>query len=581
MGADSIIVNAAFKEALSRAGAVVPDMSSVIEGQVEISKTYLRGITDVFANIKKDREETEAAQNIQLQAFKAQAKKAAQHILKEEQSQPMKLHDAIYDKFKALEEQFKLYNTTKDDDTPENEKMRADLYAQLQMIQNQAVKSRGVIAKIGTMVDDIVTGNYLSVQDLAVGRAIMSVDGNYENIELYFNEKNQLTYLVQLPGMEKAVEWTIDDFNDKIIAHNRQFDVYTQQGDTEWLRKGLTGELVDEDLVALTKDNYIKDVIRTERDFIDAAYSKMNGRKSWVSSLYDINENTVSIATKAIEYLFTEDMMDRISLVDVDGEGGITMADMDRDGDNKITEADLDDLSPEAQKLWQANIESIISALTKPKINGKANPAFNLDRSSSLLGDYYMDGLGDKYDAGKVIFENRPRNTTKLSDTAKENISKRNRINALVAKEDISISDIESITLEGGVFVEQEGNLVHFKKRHLTATADATTTLKTVNIKDKEGLRTALWNYGNVADQYRRGPGYSKMLGGTPTDPFPPDSHTDTKSKSGVPRVENAKENRYYLGHNGKTYLFVNGRYEEISSVEESVEEIEIDEEQL
>ena len=34
-------------------------------------------------------------------------------------------------------------------------------------------------------------------------------------------------------------------------------------------------------------------------------------------------------------------------------------------------------------------------------------------------------------------------------------VNKRNNINALVAKEDISISDIEKIQLEGGVYVEQ------------------------------------------------------------------------------------------------------------------------------
>ena len=498
MGADSIIVNAAFKEALSKAGAAVPDMSSVTKGQVEVNKTYLGGIANVFADMKKNREEIEAAQNVQLQAFKDQARRATSHILEHELSQPMKVHDAIYDKFKALEEEFKLYNTTGDDDNESNEKMRAHLYAQLGMISNQAVKSRGTIAEKGAMADDIV--NSPTAQELAVGRAIMGVDGNYENIELSFNEKGQLVYHVLLEGMDKPVSWTIDDFNEKIVIHNKANDVFEQTVANTFFKAGQDGETFTPESLVIVKDNYINEIIKNNRDFTDAAFSKSLGRKSWVNSLYDLNEDTVNIATKAIEYLFTEDMMDKIALVDVDNLGGITMLDVDTDESGTITKDDMENLSPEAQARWQANIESIIGALTKTD-----HPAFNLQRSSEMVGQYYMDGLDKEYQRG---LNNRPTDKSDLSDTAKENISKRDRINKLVAELKDDASDLETITLEGGVWVEQQGNLIHFKKRNTTATADAVTTLKTVHIKDKKGLTTWLWHYGKVADQYRRGPKY-------------------------------------------------------------------------
>ena len=498
MGASSIIVNAAFKEAISKAGAAVPDMSGVIEGQVKINKTYLGGIANVFADMKKNREELEAAQNVQLQAFKDQARKATNHILKHELSQPMKVHDVIYDKFKALEKEFEQYNTTGDDDNASNEKMRAHLYAQLGMISNQAVKSRGTIAEKGTMADDIVNSN--SAQDLAVGRAIMGVDGNYEHVELFFNDKDQLTYLVQLPGMDKAEEWTIDDFNEKIVIHNKGNDVFRQTKANSFFLAGQKGEKLSKENLIVTKDNYISELIKNKRDFTDEAFSKQLGKKSWVNSLYDLNEDTVNIATKAIEYLFTEDMMDKIALVDVDEKNGITMADMDTDGMNGITKDDMKNLSPEAQAHWQANIESIIGALTKTD-----HPAFNLDRSSSMLGNYYMDGLNKEYTRGT---QNQPKdNKTTVNATDQESISKRDDINTLVNQDTVTLNDIDKIRLRSGFEIVQErGNYAIYQ-----TTTTARSKIKEFDINDRESLRTALYNYGGVLNKHRTFEGISEF----------------------------------------------------------------------
>ena len=497
MGADSIIVNAAFKEAISKAGAAVPDMSNVIKGQVEVNKTYLGGIANVFADMKKNREEIEAAQSIQLQAFKDQARKAASHILEHELSQPMKVHDAIYDKFKALEKKFELYNTTGDDDNESNEKMRAHLYAQLGMITNQAVKSRGTIAKKATMADDVV--NSPTAQELAVGRAIMGVDGDYEHVELFFNKDSQLTYLVQLPGMDKAVKWTIDDFNEKIVIHNKENDVFEQTVANTFFKAGQEGETLTPERLAVVKDNYINEVIKNKRDFTDAAFSKSHGRKSWVNSLYDLNEDTINIATKAIEYLFTEDMMDKIALVDVDDLDGITILDVDTDESGTITKDDMKNLSPEAQAHWQANIESIIGALTKTD-----HDAFNLQRSSEMVGQYYMDGLGKEYTRG---FNNRPEDKITVTAADQESISKRNDINDLVNQEVITLNDIDKIKLRSGFEIVQErGNYVIYQ-----TTTTARSKIKEFDINDRESLRTALYNYGGVLNKHRTFKGISEF----------------------------------------------------------------------
>ena len=53
--------------------------------------------------------------------------------------------------------------------------------------------------------------------------------------------------------------------------------------------------------------------------------------------------------------------------------------------------------------------------------------------------------------------------------------------------------------------------------------------------------------------------------GGDAKNPFPPDSHTSITTTSGVPIAKTAEEGKYYLGHNGITYLFDGVSYKPIT----------------
>jgi len=299
--------------------------------------------------------------------------------------------------------------------------------------------------------------------------------------------------------MDKAVKWTIDEFNEKIVIHNKENDVFEQTVANTFFKAGQEGETLTPERLAVVKDNYINEVIKNKRDFTDAAFSKSHGRKSWVNSLYDLNEDTINIATKAIEYLFTEDMMDKIALVDVDDLDGITILDVDTDESGTITKDDMKNLSPKAQAHWQANIESIIGALTKTD-----HPAFNLQRSSEMVGQYYMDGLGKEYTRG---FNNRPEDKITVTAADQESISKRNDINDLVNQEAITLNDIDKIKLRSGFEIVQErGNYVIYQ-----TTTTARSKIKEFDINDRESLRTALYNYGGVLNKHRTFKGISEF----------------------------------------------------------------------
>ena len=523
MAASSVLVNAAFLEAKTRAGATVPDTSSISKGQIDVSRTYLKGIEGVFKNIKEKEEALEAAKNTQLRAFKAAAKRAATHILKDEASQPMKIHGVIFDKFKAMEEEFMLYNTTGDDDTADNEKMRANLYAQLQMITNQAVKSRGTIATKATMANDLLA-NEMTVEEIAVAKAIMSVDGNYDNIELSFNEKGQLVYHVLLEGMDDVVSWTIEDFEREVRIHDKNIDLYAKKGENASYKMGYETEKdYDDDTKATDKNDFLENVIQNdEGNLKDAMWSKINGKKSWRKALL---ENT-NIAKAAVEFLFKEDMKGKIVLAEVDGEGGITFADMDTDDSRTITEADLLGLSDEQKGLWQMNIVAMVDALTKVD-----HSAFNFERSSDALADYFVGGLEDKFIEGR---DDKIPEITELTQTEIENIAKRDMIVDLVSQDpaNITLSDINKIKLRSGYqIVRERGNYVVYQQ-----TTTARSEVEKFSINDMESLRTALYNYSGVSQTYRTFGKLSKFE--TTTIPFKKGYEFKTGGKDDRPVVE-------------------------------------------
>ena len=387
MGADSTIVNAAFLEARSRAEADVPDMSKLYEGQREISKTFLKGFTDMFDEMKKEEKAMKASKDAQLRAFKAQAKKSRAHLLDQEAAQPMKVHDVIYDKFKALEEEFKFYTASGDNDTPENEKMRASLYAQLQLITNQAVKSRGTIATKATLADSLV-GGAVSEQDIAIGRAIMGVDGNYDNVELSFNAKGQLVYHV---GLEDGSihSWTIDDFEEKMITHDNAIDTY--QATRETASYSLGNKTKQDFNGDEETSSFLKTVLKNDENiFKDIVYSEINGRKSFYDSLLE----DTGIAKVAVEQLFVENV--KVGLVDVNKDGVVDMLDYDPTPGDGLTQADVSSLSPDEMLLWKQNHLALVDALVNTD-----NPAFSFDISSELLATDFVGGLEDHFNEGR------------------------------------------------------------------------------------------------------------------------------------------------------------------------------------
>ena len=552
MGADSTLVGAAFKYGESKAKADVPDLTPLSKGQVDISKSY----TDVLASIKAKEKALKAARDSQLRAFKKTAAEAEAHILKDEHAQPMKVHNAIYDEFKALEEEFMLYNTSGKNDTEENEKMRAYLYARLQMITNQAVKSRGTIAEKAVLANQLIA-SAMDADEIEVAKAIMSVNGNYENIELSFNEKGQLTYLVSLKN-GKIYKWTIDDFNKNVHIHDKNIDVYGRSAARNAFTLGnTTNEKWDIDK---HKGDFKDNVIQNEEGkFTNVAFHTIDGRKSWRDSLLD--GDNIDLATTAIEHLFKEDMVGRINLTDVTGDGVVTDSDLIKmvGSDGKITKADLMGLSDDEKLAWQNNIEEMVNALTKTR-----HSAFDFDLSSDLLADYFVGGLGEKFTNGRVSQSDETLTyAQRLAKT--QGLARAKEIDDLVQQENPSINEMQKI-LPANYDIVREGNeYIIYKGKEQK---------QLFHVDDRQSLRTYLYKYSGRDPLYGSNKlnltEYEYELGSTRENPIL------RNKKTGGPPKKDGEEGKYYKNaYSGQVYLFTGGEWKEIG------EPVEIDKSQI
>ena len=82
MAADRTLVDAAFKEAKSRAGMTVPDQSALYQSTVDVTKQYGALITGAMQDLDDKKEKQKLGTEQQLKGFDAIAKNNLKKLLK-------------------------------------------------------------------------------------------------------------------------------------------------------------------------------------------------------------------------------------------------------------------------------------------------------------------------------------------------------------------------------------------------------------------------------------------------------------------------------------------------------------------
>ena len=405
MRADPTLVQAAFTEAESRAKALFPDMSKVFQSNIDISRRYTTDIQSLFKEMKEDEKADKVARENQLKGFKTKLEAARKHILDQQQPLPMKVHDVNYDRLKELQSEFELVNTYGKDDNPRNEKMRAQLDAKLQKIINGAIDARGKLGQIAALRHSISSSS--DKESMAIADAIFDFE-NYatnDNLQMSFNENDDLVWNVNLPGYwsegapgtadfsswDEKQSWTIKDLENNLVIK----DFYTTKDgktlpvghelgryDELYTSGKTTNDAFDrESEIADIKNNILFD--NSENMFKAMAVQEFDGNPSFRSSLLE----SPDIARSAIEHLFIEDI-----------QLGFSFEDMDQKPDGIINEQDVINLTPEEKHLWKNNYREIVKALTDP-----SHRAFNFSLSEDMLAEFMADYRLQSFNEGRRL----------------------------------------------------------------------------------------------------------------------------------------------------------------------------------
>ena len=168
--------------------------------------------------------------------------------------------------------------------------------------------------------------------------------------------------------------------DERILKDNKTFSL---QGTVD----GKNGEpnYFDNDYAFGEEKANFEAQIKNEKQFQDIASRRMEGINA--PSLTQALRSRIDIPLSVLDNMFYDEGGQRVDL-------GSVFAGLDRDISGSINQDDLVGLKGEDLEAFKNNHEEMISALTN--IN---HPAFDLNTSKDLLGDYYTNLKKQAYDA--------------------------------------------------------------------------------------------------------------------------------------------------------------------------------------
>jgi hypothetical protein len=419
MGADSVLVNAAFKEAATKYGGDVINMKPLYDSNVANMNKAFTTINSAMDIYSAKKELDRAGVRKQLEGFQTQVNAGVKDMYA--QDEPM--HEAFIGAFRGkilgLQDEFEAVNTYGKGDTQENAMARVRIEGELKRVINQAHQFRGKTEVFFDNLKNVDPGNVhgpsvaahqqaLNFKDydrlLAEGK--IEVRYGKDGIEIISRNYNKsVSFGGMLPKDGKFIQDGPDVGEDVVVTlaslneNFRPTDVehhagimadvndYTKSGELQGSKAKVAfdanGEMVEFNWNEAEAISNFTRQVDSKINFDNVVGSKVKGLYEVETSFKASLEKNINISVGVLQNMFVDENGDGINDIEVlfnqlDRAGG-------KDGgDGVIDEKDL--AAGEGIPGFERNLDAIIDALTNTD-----NPAFNMKTSAPMLGAFLAE----------------------------------------------------------------------------------------------------------------------------------------------------------------------------------------------
>jgi len=394
MAGDNTLINASFKESLSRAGTKVPNLKSLYDANTSVMKTYSGIITGAMNVFKADEEKRRVGKEKQLKVFKDIAMQG-EAALAAGETMPQKVLDALDTKIRELQSEFEAVNTYGKGDNVENEKARVRINARLQKVINQAVNARTTFTNIGKSINNWNHGE-INPDIIAPQMKMMNLktldEDNDTTVGFKGDDLTWTTTNYDLNSTENNLytSFNIQQMADNIGQKNLAADALMVKQFTKERNKGAEHGRDSEMQYSFNDDDSRAEVlslVKTEEEFKNLARRPLDGLTD--RSFRDGLLENVAIDVSILDNMYYNDNNERVDI-------GLAFKDLNLVQDGVIDSKDIEagaNLSGEELDKFISNKRMFLDALTDV-----SNPAFDLEVSRNLFADYYSAMKKQDYD---------------------------------------------------------------------------------------------------------------------------------------------------------------------------------------
>jgi len=502
MGADSVLVNAAFKEATSRTGGDVLNMKPMYDSNVSNMNKAFNTINSAMGIYSAKKEVGRAGVRKQLEGFQAQANAGVKDMYAQDEPMHDAFINAFRDKITGLQDEFEDVNTYGKSDTQENSQARTRIEGELTRVISQANKFRGQTEIFFDNLENVDSGNVYGPSVAAHQQALNFKD--YDRlldegkIEVRYGKDGieiiSSGYDTEVRGglgskgttqsetsVGEKVVVTLASLNENFrptdIEHHTKLmagvNDYTSSGDLEGKKAKVAydanGEMVEfkwneEEAVS----NFTRQV-NSRTNFDNVVNAKIEGLYEIETSFKASLEKNINISVNLLQNMFVDENNDEINDLEVLFQKLDVAGDKDG-GDGMINEKDL--AASEGIPGFERNLDAMIDALTNT-----ANPAFNMKTSAPMLGAFLAEAAKGR---SKLAFDqaagSRKEKNNKTTDTNAFEFNVNQGYNMIVPGSDgtrrkeyvsgqliATAQDFINTPIEGSVLEGYDGNIYRVK----------------------------------------------------------------------------------------------------------------------